>query len=206
MTRFVTSTVFAVFLLMNPPAIFAADQTPPAAENDKAPPQDAGTDKQPAAQAAAGFPPLDPQMQRAKDSYEAALKSLTPEQLAELEALGAEFASTMEVDMQILQRSAQMEHCLTYDGFFKADTENVKSFVTWRSAMKAEQRKRQDAHKLKRLKITYVKPYVLDRYYVVYQTRLLKMLGMIIAKNAYDKGMYKDTDCDDLSKRLKHGL
>ncbi len=204
--RFVTSAALAVLLLATVPAVFAAGQTPPAAESQTSSPQDAaGADKKAAADAAA-FPPLDEQMQRAKDNYDAALKGLTPAQLAELDALGAEFASTMEIDMQIFHRAAQMEHCLTHDRFFKADTENVRSFVTWRNSMKVAQQKSQNEHKLKRLKINYVKPTVLERYYMVYQTRMLKMLGATVAKQAYNKGMYKDTNCDELSKRLKNGL
>lgn len=149
--------------------------------------------------------PLDDQMRRAKENYDAAVKDLTPEQKAELEALDAEFASTMEIDMQILYRSAEMEHCLTHDNFFKADQKNIKSFVDWRQEMLKIQEKRQNEHKMKRIKLKYIKPFILDRYYVVYQTKMLKMLGLAVTKNAYESGAFAKTDCDDLALRLKQG-
>lgn len=148
---------------------------------------------------------LDDQMRRAKENYDAAVKDLTPAQLAELDALDAEFASTMEIDMQILHRSAEMEHCLTKDAFFRADQKTIRAFVDWRQEMLKIQEKRQNEHKIKRSKLNYIKPFILDRYYVVYQTRMLKMLGVAVTKNAYESGAFAKTDCDDLTVRLKQG-
>ncbi len=190
--------VTAALLILGAPAAYAADTQPPAAEQEEAPGEAAPAGN------AVRFK-VDEQTQRGKDEYDAAIKNLTPEQLAELSALEAEFAATMEIDMQIYHRSAEMEHCISHDAFFKADRQNIKEFVTWRDEMRKVQEKRQNEHKAKRLKIKYVKPYVLNRYYL-YQAKMLKMVGAAVAKGAYESGAFKNTDCDDLSKRLKQGL
>lgn len=170
-----------------------AQETPPAAEGAS-----------PAPPAEGPMLELDAQMRLAKEAYEEAIKDLTEEQKAELAALESEFAKTMEADMQIFHRAAQMEYCLTNDNFFKADTNNVKAFVEWRKNMKAEQEKQWSAHKTKRRQIKYLKPYILDGYYR-YQEKLLRMMGAAVAKVSYDNGAFNDTDCDALSKKLKLG-
>ena len=190
----------AALLMLGSPAVYAADAQTPAATQE-APEVDA---PQQGEENAVRFK-VDEPTQRGKDEYDAAIKDLTPAQLAELNALEKEFASTMEIDMQIYHRAAEMEHCISSDAFFKADRQNIKAFVEWRTEMLAVQEKRQNAHKSKRLQIKYMKPYVLNRYYV-YQSKMLKMLGAAVAKNAYDSGAFKNTNCDDLSKRLKQGL
>ena len=208
MTRFFICAGFASLLLLGASAVYAADTKAPAAAAETG----AADNKDATADSAAPAPgegevrfKMDEQMQRGKADYDAALKTLTPEQLAELNAFEKEFASTMEIDMQIYHRAGEMEHCLSSDAFFKADRANVKSFVTWRQEMLAIQEKRQNEHKVKRQKIKYMKPYVLHRYYA-YQAKMLKMLGAAVAKGAYDSGAFKNTNCDDLSKRLKQGL
>lgn len=201
-------TVTAVLMMLGVPAVYAADTKPPEAVQDTPAPaqtQDAAPADTPAGTENAVRFKVDPQTQRGKDEYDAAIKNLTPEQLAELGALEKAFAATMEIDMQIFHRAAEMEHCISRDAFFKADQQNIKAFVAWRDEMLKVQEKRQNEHMAQRLKIKYVKPYVLNRYYV-YQAKMLKMLGAAVAKNAYDSGAFKNTDCDDLSKRLKQGL
>lgn len=208
MKRPLICAVIAALLMLGTPAVYAAEtQTPATAQ---VAPAEAAMQKDDAAPAdvpdarAMRFK-VDEQTQRGKDDYDAAIKGLTPEQLAELNALEKEFASTMEIDMQIFHRAAEMEHCISSDAFFKADQQNIKAFVSWRDEMLKVQEKRQNEHKAKRLKIKYVKSYVLNRYYL-YQAKMLKMLGAAVAKNAYASGAFKNTNCDDLSKRLKQGL
>lgn len=149
--------------------------------------------------------PMDDQMRRAKAGYEEATRNLTPEQLAELAALEAAFAATMETDMKILHRSAEMEHCLTHDGFFKADkNRHVKAFVEWRKAQKDAQEKLWNAHRIERAKARYISIVVLNEYYI-YQSKLLRMIGMALARQQMQDGAFKNTDCDLLAKTLAAG-
>jgi len=149
--------------------------------------------------------PMDAQMARAKAAYEEATKNLTPEQLEQLKALEAEFSASMESDMRILHRSAEMEHCLTHDGFFKADkNRHVKSFVEWRKKLKDEQAKVWAVHKQKRFRADFVSVRVLNDYYV-YQTKMLRLIGMALARQQMASGVFKDTDCEALAKKLAAG-
>jgi hypothetical protein len=149
--------------------------------------------------------PMDDQMRRAKAGYEAATKNLTPEQLAELNALEAQFATSMEVDMKIFHRSAEMEHCLTHDGFFKADkNRHVKAFVEWRKGLKEQQADLWNAHRIERAKAKYISIVVLNEYYI-YQTKMLKMIGMALARQQMQAGAFKETDCELLAKTLAAG-
>lgn len=149
--------------------------------------------------------PMDDQMRRAKAAYEAAIENLTPEQLAELSALEARFAASMELDMKIFHRSAEMEHCLTHDGFFKADkNRHVKAFVTWRKGLKDEQTDLWNAHRVERSKVKYVSIVVLNEYYI-YQTKMLKMIGRALAHQQMQAGAFKETDCELLAKTLAAG-
>lgn len=149
--------------------------------------------------------PMDTQMIRAKAAYEEATKNLTPEQLEQLKALEAEFSASMESDMRILHRSAEMEHCLTHDGFFKADkNRHVKAFVEWRKKLQDEQAKVWAVHKQKRFRLDFVSVLVLNDYYV-YQTKMLKLVGLALARQQMASGVFKDTDCEALAKKLAAG-
>ncbi|MFN7113095.1 MAG: hypothetical protein ACK4PK_01915 [Alphaproteobacteria bacterium] len=149
--------------------------------------------------------PMDDQMRRAKAAYEEAIKDLTPEQLAELAALEAKFASSIEVDMRIFHRSAEMENCLTHDGFFRADkNRHVKAFVDWRKAQKDEQERLWNAHRVERAKARFISIVVLNEYYI-YQAKLLRMVGIALARQQMEAGAFKATDCDLLAKTLAAG-
>jgi len=149
--------------------------------------------------------PMDAQMIHAKAAYEEAIKNLTPEQLEKLKEMEAEFAASMESDMRILYRSAEMEHCLTHDGFFKADkNRHVKSFVEWRKRLKDEQAKVWAMHKQKRFRVGFVSVRVLNEYYI-YQGKVLRMVGLALASQQMASGAFKNTDCDALAKKLAAG-
>lgn len=150
-------------------------------------------------------PPYDAQMVKAKADYEAAIKNLTPEQLAALEALEKEFAATIETDMKVLFRSAEVDHCLRTDRFFKVDQNiYVPKFLEWRKKLKDEQLKEQTAHRIKRQQYDYVPLKVLNEYYI-YQQKLLVMAGKRMVYQQIKSGAYNGTNCDELASRLKSG-
>jgi len=149
--------------------------------------------------------PMDDQMRRAKAAYEEAIKDLTPEQLAELDALKARFVDSMEIDVKIFRRSAEMEHCLTHDGFFKADrNRHVKAFVEWRKGLKDDQTELWNAHRIDRSKAQYISLTVLNEYYI-YQHKMLTMVGVVMTRQQMEAGAFKATDCDLLAKTLAAG-
>ncbi|MDP2205426.1 MAG: hypothetical protein Q8K65_03895 [Alphaproteobacteria bacterium] len=203
---FVLAVVFAGSLSLAVRADLAVPEPPP--EQAQVAPQTSApeaTQIPVPAQTPAPELPMDDQMRRAKAAYEAATKNLTPEQLAELEALEARFAASMEVDMKIFHRSAEMEHCLTHDGFFKADkSRHVKAFVAWRKGLKDEQADLWNAHRVERSKARYISIVVLNEYYI-YQGKMLKMIGMALARQQMQAGAFKETDCELLAKTLAAG-
>lgn len=177
-----------------PPAQQPAAEAPAADNSNAAPPA-----------ATLQLPPMDAQMRKAKADYEAATKNLTPEQLAALAALEQEFAATIDADMKILFRSAEMEHCLKSDRFFKVDQNvHVTNFMKWRKSIKDAQTKEQTAHRIKRQQYDYVPLKVLNEYYI-YQQKMLVMAGKYMVYQQMQNGDYAGTNCDELAARLKSG-
>ena len=178
----------------------AAEPAQPAAEAPAA-----GNQASPRDATALPLPPMDEQMLKAKADYEAATKNLTPEQLAALAALEQEFAATIDADMKILFRSAEMEHCLKNDRFFKVDQNvHVPNFMKWRKSIKDAQTKEQTAHRIKRQQYDYVPLKVLNEYYI-YQQKMLVMAGKYMVYQQMQNGDYAGTNCDELAARLKSG-
>lgn len=180
----------------------------PAAEITTAAPAAETATSAPATETAAPAPqepPMDAQMRKAKADYEAAIKNLTPEQLEALGTLEKEFAATVETDMKILFRSAEMEHCLRTDRFFKVDKDvNVRHFLEWRKKLRDAQTKEQTAHRIKRQQYKYVPLKVLNEYYI-YQHKMLVMAGKRMVFQQLQSGAYNATNCDELASRLKSG-
>lgn len=194
--------MLAMALCLGAAAAFAQDTAAPAA------PAAESAISAPAAEMAPPAPqepPMDAQMRKAKADYEAAIKNLTPEQLEALGALEKEFAATVETDMKILFRSAEMEHCLRTDRFFKVDKDvNVRHFLEWRKGLQEAQTKEQTAHRIKRQQYKYVPLKVLNEYYI-YQHKMLVMAGKRMVFQQLQTGAYAATNCDELALRLKTG-
>lgn len=145
---------------------------------------------------------FDDQMNAASKAYDKAVTSLTAEQRAELEKLNSEFAGTMEPDIQILNRSAELEHCVANDEAFKADAEkHTAAFIRWRDAMNADQDKLWAAHRTLRRKLTYVDQAMLDDYFVFQGKLMLQLIGGV-AFIARDNGGFAKTDCAALAAQL----
>lgn len=144
----------------------------------------------------------DAQMDAASKAYDAAIADLSADQKAELEKLGNEFAGTMEPDMQILSRAAELEHCATHDETFKADgAKHTAAFIRWRDAVNADQEKLWAAHRTLRKKITYIDQAVLDDYYMFQAKLMLQLMGgmTILAR---ENGGFAKTDCAGLAAEL----
>lgn len=145
---------------------------------------------------------MDEHMRRARATYDNAVKNLTDEQREELKALDAEFSATMDVDMRILHRSAEIEHCLRHDGFFKADRgRHVTGFVEWRDKLREEQKTAQTEHMKKRYKVGFVPAHVLNNYYT-YQQKMLQKVGVVLVRQQMQQGLFAGTDCELLASKL----
>lgn len=146
---------------------------------------------------------FDDQMNAASKAYDEAVANLTAEQKDELEKLNSEFAGTMEPDIQILNRSAELEHCVANDEAFKAEAEkHTAAFIRWRDAMNADQDKLWAAHRTLRRKLTYLDQAMLDNYYVFQGKLMLQLIGGV-AIIARDNGSFAKTDCAALAAALE---
>jgi hypothetical protein len=173
-------------------------QSTPAAPDQK----EAATPQRDAAQASAEDAFMDDHMRRARAAYDDAVKNLTDEQREELKRLDAEFSATMDADMRILHRSAEIEYCLSHDGFFKADRgRHVQGFVEWRDKLREGQKAAQAEHMKKRYKVGFVPAHVLNNYYL-YQQKMLSRVGLALVRQQMQQGLYAGTDCELLASKL----
>ena len=144
----------------------------------------------------------DAQMNAASKAYDAAIADLSADQKSELEKLNNEFAGTMDPDMQILNRAAELEHCATHDETFKADAaKHTAAFIQWRDAVNADQEKLWAAHRSLRKEITYIDQAVLDDYYMFQAKLMLQLMGGITMV-ARENGGFAKTDCAALAVEL----